>query len=185
MSLPWLKNDGTEKPILSALPIKTHLTKVFPWSNSQEVVRVIYLISTPVIYMKLKPCFTSPVLIRYHCCIDPKVCIILYVQCSLGCHFNASRFDTINKHHECSIYNVFLEILRATKSPWDFLGSIFGPGIFLGFAGSPSDFFGSWLLAPFDHPRHLKSRVPPWGLKTHCFEINWYSTYRLTQSLHV
>ena len=43
-----------------------------------------------------------------------------------------------------------------------FWGLIFGPGIFLGFAGSPRDFFGSWLLAPFDHPRHLKSRVPPW-----------------------
>ena len=44
-----------------------------------------------------------------------------------------------------------------------FWGLIFGPGIFLGFAGSPRDFFGSWLLAPFDHPRHLKSRVPPLG----------------------
>ena len=42
-----------------------------------------------------------------------------------------------------------------------FGGLIFGPGIFLGFAGSPRDFFGSWLLAPFDHSRHLKSRVPP------------------------
>ena len=42
---------------------------------------------------------------------------------------------------------------------------IFGPGIFWGFAGSPRDFFGSWLLAPFDHPRHLKSRVPPLGYK--------------------
>ena len=41
-----------------------------------------------------------------------------------------------------------------------FGGLIFGPWIFLGFAGSPKDFFGSWLLAPFDHPRHLKSRVP-------------------------
>ena len=36
-------------------------------------------------------------------------------------------------------------------------------GIFLSFAGSPRDFFGSWLFAPFDHPRHLKSRVPPWA----------------------
>ena len=45
-----------------------------------------------------------------------------------------------------------------------FTGLMFGPGIFLGFAGSPTGFFGSWLLAPFDHPRHLKSRVPPLGL---------------------
>ena len=42
-----------------------------------------------------------------------------------------------------------------------FWGLILGSGIFLGFAGSPRDFFVSWLLAPFDHPRHLKSRVPP------------------------
>ena len=35
--------------------------------------------------------------------------------------------------------------------------------IFLGFTGSPRDFFGSRLLAPFDHPRHLKSRVLPLG----------------------
>ena len=42
-----------------------------------------------------------------------------------------------------------------------FWGLIFGPGIFLGFAGSPRDFFGSWLLAPLNHPRHLKSQVPP------------------------
>ena len=42
---------------------------------------------------------------------------------------------------------------------------IFVPGVFWGFAGSPRDFFGSWLLAPFDHPRHLKSRVPPLGYK--------------------
>ena len=41
-----------------------------------------------------------------------------------------------------------------------FWGLILGSGIFLGFAGSPRDFFVSWLLAPFDHPRHLKSRVP-------------------------
>ena len=45
-----------------------------------------------------------------------------------------------------------------------FLGLIFGPGIFFSFAGSPTDFFGSCLLAPFDHPRHLKSWVPPWAI---------------------
>ena len=36
-----------------------------------------------------------------------------------------------------------LELLKATKSAWDFLGLIFGPDIFLGFAGSPREFFGS------------------------------------------
>ena len=41
----------------------------------------------------------------------------------------------------------------------------FSSAIFWGFAGSPRDFIGSWLLAPFDHARHLKSRVPPpWEL---------------------
>ena len=54
-----------------------------------------------------------------------------------------------------------------------FWGLIFGPVIFLGFAGSPRDFLGSWLLAPFNHPRHLKSQVPPLGVwsgqKKRCF----------------
>ena len=40
----------------------------------------------------------------------------------------------------------------------------FGSGIFGGFAESPRDFIGSRLLAPFDHARHLKSRVPPLGV---------------------
>ena len=51
-----------------------------------------------------------------------------------------------------------------------FWGLIFGPGSFLGFAGSPRDFFGSWLSAPFDHPRHLKSQVPP-GKKALWFKV--------------
>ena len=74
--------------------------------------------------------------------------------------------------HECSISNVFLCVIALLLSgtfqgPQNrhgiFLGLIFGSGIFLVFGGSPRDFFGSWLLAPFDHPRHLKSRVPPLG----------------------
>jgi len=46
---------------------------------------------------------------------------------------------------------------------------IFWSRDFLGFARSPRDFFGSWLLAPFDHPCHLKSRVPPPppGIRSH------------------
>ena len=43
--------------------------------------------------------------------------------------------------YNCLHWN--LELLRATKSAWDFLGVNFGPGIFLGFAGSPRDAFGS------------------------------------------
>ena len=40
-------------------------------------------------------------------------------------------------------------------------GLIFGPGIFLGFVGSPRNCFGFWVLALLDHPHHLKSRVHP------------------------
>ena len=40
--------------------------------------------------------------------------------------------------------------------------------IFWGFAGTPRDFFGSRLLALFDHPRHLKFRVPPWAIISGC-----------------
>ena len=63
-----------------------------------------------------------------------------------------------------------------------FGGLIFGPGIFWGFAGGPRDFFGSWLFAPFDHPRHLKSRVPgrpvvngysPTGLNENRGRLTW------------
>ena len=75
----------------------------------------------------------------------------------------------INKH-EHSISNGVLCIIalplsgtfKDHKIGMGFFGGlIFGPGIFLGFTGSWKDFFGSWLLAPFDHPHHLKSRVPP------------------------
>ena len=47
-----------------------------------------------------------------------------------------------------------------------FLGVIFGPGIFLGNVGRLRDFFGSWVLPPFDHPRHLQAGVPPPGVGT-------------------
>ena len=41
-----------------------------------------------------------------------------------------------------------------------FWGLVFGPGIFWGFVGSPFG-GGVLILPPFDHPHHLKSRVPP------------------------
>ena len=47
------------------------------------------------------------------------------------------------------------ELLRATKSAWDFFGVNFYYHFwsrdFLGFAGSSRDVLGSWLLAPFNH----------------------------------
>jgi len=57
---------------------------------------------------------------------------------------------TINKHKHsiCSEFflvisvNPFWKVLRLGNSAWDFWGLIFGPGIFLGFVGSPRDFFG-------------------------------------------
>ena len=67
----------------------------------------------------------------------------------------------INKH-ERSISNGVLCVIALPLSG-TFNGHKIGMGFFGGFAGSPKDFFGSWPLAPFDHPRHLKSRVPPWG----------------------
>ena len=81
---------------------------------------------------------------------------------------------SLNKH-ECSISYVFLCVIALPlsgtflKGPQNrhgiFWGLIFGPGNFLGFAGSIRAFFWSWLLAPFDHPGHLKSRLPPLGSK--------------------
>ena len=48
-----------------------------------------------------------------------------------------------------------LEVLRAIKTAWDFWGLLFGPGNF----GVLLEAVGTWLLASFDHPRHLKSRT--------------------------
>lgn len=47
---------------------------------------------------------------------------------------------------------VFCVILVNGNSAWDFWG---------GFVASPRDFGAFSFLPPFDHPRHLKSRVPP------------------------
>ena len=49
------------------------------------------------------------------------------------------------------------ELLRTTKTAWDFLGVNFWS----------RDFFGSWILAPFNHPHHLKSWVPQWDCLQH------------------
>ena len=83
----------------------------------------------------------------------------------------------VNKHkhsisnvfifHVVSLFSCFLEIINFSMS-FFWGGLIFGPGIFLGFVGSPRNFFPFWVLALLDHPRHLKSRVhpppppPPW-----------------------
>ena len=59
-------------------------------------------------------------------------------------------------------FNAFCIFLRLGNSAWDFWAVSFGPGIVLGFVGSPKNFLGFWVLSLFDHPCHLKSRVPPW-----------------------
>ncbi len=70
----------------------------------------------------------------------------------------------------------FFWVLIQTKVPWRglgnlgviwqgiFFGRFFGPGIFLGNVGRLRDFFGSWVLPPFDHPRHFDPGVPPLGI---------------------
>ena len=59
-----------------------------------------------------------------------------------------------------------LEIFMAREFGMIFWGLNFGPGIFLGFVGSPRDLFSSFL-PPFDHPCHFDSNPeyppPPWG----------------------
>ena len=49
-----------------------------------------------------------------------------------------------------------------------FLGLIFGPGIFWVLLEALGIFFGSWLLAPFNHPQHMSTNpeYPPWGTIT-------------------
>ena len=67
----------------------------------------------------------------------------------------AAYDNLINKHkHSISdvpiflviSFNSFRKFLRLGHSTWDFLGVIFGPGVFRGFVGSPKDFFGFWFL---------------------------------------
>ena len=53
------------------------------------------------------------------------------------------------------------KFLRLGNSPWGFSWLIFGPGIFFHSVGSPRVFWGFRFLSRFDHPCHLKSRVPP------------------------
>ena len=59
-------------------------------------------------------------------------------------------------------FNAFCIFLRLGNSAWDFWAVSFGPGIVLGFVGSPKNFLGFWVLSLFDHPCHLKSGVRPW-----------------------
>ena len=75
----------------------------------------------------------------------------------------------VNKHkhsisnvfifHVISLFSCFLEIINFSMVFFLGGGLIFGPGIFLGFVGSPRNFFPFWVLALLHHPRHLKSRV--------------------------
>ena len=67
-------------------------------------------------------------------------------------------------------FNPFWKFLRLGNSACDFLGVNFWS----------RDFFGFWFLPSFDHPRHLKLGVPPWGCvppKTRFRRVlysNWY-----------
>ena len=55
-----------------------------------------------------------------------------------------------------SFYAPWKFLLCLGNSAWDFLGDKFWS----------SDILGFWFLPPFDHPCHLKSGVPPLGLRT-------------------
>ena len=55
----------------------------------------------------------------------------------------------------------FFSLCYSITPFWNFKGPQNRHGIFLGVNFWFRDFFVSWLLVPFDHPRHLKSRVPP------------------------
>ena len=57
---------------------------------------------------------------------------------------------------------------------------IFVSGIFLGFVGSPGDFFGFWFLPSFDHPCHLKSEVPSLGSWEEWVKIPYWSPGKST-----
>ena len=52
-------------------------------------------------------------------------------------------------------FNAFSKILWLGNAAWDFWGVKFWC----------RDFFGFWVLPPFNHPSHLKSGIPPfpWG----------------------
>ena len=67
-----------------------------------------------------------------------------------------------------------MEILMARKFGMGFFrGLNFGLGIFGGFVWSLSDFGRFWgiFLPPFDHPCHLKCRVPLTG--DHLYSQSW------------
>ena len=101
----------------------------------------------------------------------------------------------INKHKH-SISNVFIarvisfyafwKFLRLGNSAWDFSGVNFRSRNFGGFWESCREFFGFWFLAPFDHPRHLKSGVPPspWGSLIYLFPARLTARSLLREEYH-
>ena len=58
-------------------------------------------------------------------------------------------------------HETYLEILKVRNL--EIWGLLFGPGILGGFVERPTDFLGLDFY-PIDHPRRLKSQVPPPGL---------------------
>ena len=87
-----------------------------------------------------------------------------------------SRFSSICYGQPSCFRRSPLRFFRLRNSAWDFLGVNF---ILIkefcgGFVESPRDFFfGFWFLAPFDHPRPLKSGVSPLGKNSSL----WGGTY--------
>ena len=71
------------------------------------------------------------------------------------------------------------------NSAWDFWGLSFGPGIFLGFPGSPRDFLGVLIFAPIRSSPSLEIRSTPWAvtsLKVEFEQISYEETLIKKQS---
>ena len=82
--------------------------------------------------------------------LDPALIVPQYPWCNVFFVFLIKSF------------NAFCIFLRLGNLALDFWAVSFGPGIVLGFVGSPKNFLGFWVLSLFDHPCLLKSGVPPW-----------------------
>ena len=68
--------------------------------------------------------------------------------------------NKVQPNFSCYIIYCFLRNFKARKFDVGFFeGLIFGPTILLGFVGSPRNYLGFLIFAPFDYPHYMKSGV--------------------------
>ena len=68
--------------------------------------------------------------------------------------------NKVQPNFSCYIIYCFLKNFKARKFDVGFFeGLIFGPTILLGFVGSPRNYLGFLIFAPFDYPHYMKSGV--------------------------